>query len=170
MRVGRRIVRVAADGRERQPVNPGSSGSVTVSGLPADSVPLALSGLATLALRRPVRLELPLAPGGRALARVGGRTLVVRLATNGIDDQPTVRAGVTIEFGGDAIDGLDVEVRNPAGKALRTNGNGSTGGNGRTRLYWYLPDLEAGQHTVVVTARERLGTLRLPFSLAVNTP
>lgn len=170
VRVGRRVVRVPADGRERAPVNPGSSGSVSVTGLPADSVPLTLSGLTTLSLRRPVRLELPLAPGGRTLARVGGRTLVVRLATSGIDDQPTSRAGVTVEFAGEAIDGLDIEVRSPAGKTLRTNGNGSTGGNGRTRFYWYLPDLEPGQHTVVVTARERLGTLRLPFSLSVTTP
>lgn len=170
VRVGRRVVRVPVDGRERPAVNPGSSGSVTVTGLPADSVPLTLSGLATLSLRRPVRLELPLAPGGRVLARVGGRTLVVRLATNGVDEQPTNRAGVIVEFGGEAIDGLDVEVRNPAGKVLRTNGNGSTGGNGRSKLYWYLPDLEPGQHTVVVTARERLGTLRLPFALSVTTP
>lgn len=170
VRVGRRFVRVPANGSERPAVNPGSSGSVSVSGLPVDSVPLMLSGLTTLSLRRPVRLELPLAPGGRILARVGGRTLVVRLVTSGVDDNASNRAGVTVEFGGEAIDGLDIEVRNPAGKALRTNGNGSTGGNGRTKLYWYLPDLEPGQHTIVVTARERLGTLRLPFALSVTTP
>ena len=95
---------------------------------------------------------------------------MVRLVTSGVDDNASNRAGVTVEYGGDAIDGLDLEVRSPTGKVLRTNGNGSTGGNGRTKLYWYLPDLEPGQHTIVVTARERLGTLRLPFALSVTTP
>ena len=86
------------------------------------------------------------------------------------DDNSTERSGVSVEMAGDQIDALAVEVRDAAGKAVRSNGSGNTGSNGRSRLMWYFVALEQGPYTVVVTARERLGVLRLPFSLTATTP
>lgn len=168
MRVGRRLVRVAANDATEGAT---ATGRVVVSGLPAGQVPLALSGQVALHLRRPVRAELSLAPGGRSTARLGDRAAMVKMfsATNE-DDGNNERSGVSVEMSGDQIDALAVEVRDAAGKAVRSNGSGNSGSNGRSRMMWYFATLDQGPYTVVMTARERLGVLRLPFNLTATTP
>lgn len=167
MRVGRRLVRVAANDQGDQAA---ASGRVLVSGLPPGPVPLALSGQVSLHLRRPVRSELTLAPGGRGTARMGERALMVKMFTAAHEDEGGERAGVSVEMAGDEIDALAVEVRDAAGKPLRSNGSGNAGSNGRSRLMWYFAGLDQGPYTVVLTGRERLGLLRLPFNLSATTP
>ena len=168
MRVGRRLVRVASNDA---PAGATATGRVVVSGLPAGQVPLTLSGQVALHLRRPVRAELSLSPGGRSTARLGERSAMVKMFTSANDDDnSTERSGVSVEMAGDQIDALAVEVRDAAGKAVRSNGSGNTGSNGRSRLMWYFAALEQGPYIVVLTARERLGVLRLPFSLTATTP
>jgi hypothetical protein len=168
MRVGRRLVRVAANDA---PAGATATGRVLVSGLPTGAVPLTLSGQVALHLRRPVRAELTLAPGGRSTARLGDRAAMVKMfnSTND-DDGNNERSGVSVEMTGDQVDALAVEVRDGAGKPVRSNGSGNTGANGRSRLMWYFATLDQGPYTVVLTARERLGVLRLPFSLTATTP
>jgi hypothetical protein len=168
MRVGRRLVRVAAND---QSAGATATGRVTISGLPSGQVPLALSGQVSLHLRRPVRAEVSVMAGGRASARLGDHALMVKMfnSTND-DDGSTERSGVAVEMSGDEIDALSVEVRDAAGKAVRSNGSGNSGSNGRSRLMWYFAALDQGAYTVVLTGRERLGVLRLPFNLTATTP
>ena len=134
-------------------------------------MPLALSGQVSLHLRRPVRAELPLTAGGRASARLGEHPLMVRMFNSTSDDDGSgERSGVAVEMSGDEVDALSVEVRDAAGKAVRNNGSGNSGSNGRSRLLWYFAAFDEGVYTVVITGRERLGVLRLPFSLNAVTP
>lgn len=168
MRVGRRLVRVAANDQGEGAT---ATGRVVVSGLASGQVPLALSGQVALHLRRPVRADLPLAPGGRATARLGERVAMVKMfKASGDDDGGGERSGVSVEMAGDEVDALSVEVRDAAGKSVRSNGSGNSGSNGRSRLVWYFANLDQGPYTVQISARERLGILRLPFSLAAITP
>lgn len=168
MRVGRRLVRVAANDQQGGTT---ATGRVVVSGLASGPVPLALSGQVALVLRRPVRVDLPLAPGGRATARLGERVAMVKMfAANGDEDGGGDRSGVSVEMAGDEVDALSVEVRDAAGKAVRSNGSGNSGSNGRSRLLWYFTNLDQGPYTVQISARERLGVLRLPFALSATTP
>jgi hypothetical protein len=168
VRVGRRVVRVPD--QDDAAATPSSSGTVSVSGLPAGPVKLDLSGQVSLVLRRPTRAELMLTPGGRGIAHLGGRTLVVKLFTNGGEDTNGYRSGVSVDLGADPLETLRVDVRGPTGKALRGNGNSSNGNNGRTRSLWYFQDIDQGQYTVQLAARERLATVRLPFMLSTVTP
>ncbi|MBA3700827.1 MAG: hypothetical protein H0W78_18415 [Planctomycetes bacterium] len=168
MRVGRRLVRVASN---EAPAGATATGRVVVSGLPSGQVPLTLSGQVALHLRRPVRAELSLAPGGRSIARLGDRAAMVKMfSAAGEEDGNTERSGVSVEMAGDQIDALAVEVRDAAGKSVRSNGSGNSGSNGRSRLLWYFAAFDQGPYTVVLTARERLGVLRLPFNLSAVTP
>jgi hypothetical protein len=167
MRVGGRLVRVAAN----EPAGMASaSGRVVVSGLPAGQVPLQLAGQVALTLRRPVRAEFTLAPGERTAVRLGHQALMVKLFRNSAEEDSSERSGVSVEMSGDAIDALTVDVRDAAGKAVRSNGSGNSGSSGRTRLLWYLANVEQGPYTVVLAGRERLGVLRLPFALSTATP
>lgn len=168
MRVGRRLVRVASNDAS---FGATATGRVVVSGLPAGQVPLVLSGQVALHLRRPVRAELSMAPGGRAAVRLGDRAAMVKMFSAANDeDAGNERSGVSVEMTGDQVDALAVEVRDAAGKAVRSNGSGNSGSNGRSRLMWYFATLDQGAYTVILTARERLGVLRLPFNLAATTP
>lgn len=168
MRVGRRLVRVAAND---QSAGTTATGRVSISGLPAGPVPLALSGQVSLHLRRPVRAEVSMMAGGRASARLGEHALMVKMFSSSNDDEGNnERSGVAVEMSGDEIDALSVEVRDAAGKAVRSNGSGNSGSNGRSRMMWYFAALDQGAYTVVLTGRERLGTLRLPFNLTATTP
>jgi hypothetical protein len=168
MRVGRRLVRVAAND---QTTGATATGRVIISGLPSGQVPLALSGQVSLHLRRPVRAEVSMTAGGRASARLGDHALMVKMFSSTNDDEGgNERSGVAVEMSGDEIDALSVEVRDATGKAVRSNGSGNSGSNGRSRLMWYFAAFDQGAYTVVLTGRERLGTLRLPFSLTATTP
>ncbi len=167
MRVGRRLVRVAG---QDQAEAAAATGRVTVSGLPAGPVALALSGQVSLHLRRPVRSEVLLPNGGRATTRLGERTLMVKMFSANNEEDAGERSGIAVELAGDELDALNVEVRDALGKTVRSNGSGNSGTNGRSRLVWYFAVLDQGPYTVVLTARERLGILRLPFSLNAMTP
>jgi len=168
MRVGRRLVRVASND---QSTGATATGRVVVSGLPAGQVPLMLSGQVALHLRRPVRAELSLAPGGRSTARLGERAAMVKMFSAANDEEAGAeRSGVSVEMVGDQVDALAVEVRDAAGKVVRSTGSGNSGSSGRSRMLWYFATLEQGPYTVVLSARERLGVLRLPFSLTATTP
>jgi hypothetical protein len=167
MRVGGRLVRVAANEPTSQAM---ASGRVVVSGLPAGPVPLHLAGQVALTLRRPVRAEFTLAPGERTAARLGNHALMVKLFRNSAEEDSSERSGVSVEMSGDTIDALTVDVRDAAGKTVRSNGSGNSGSSGRTRLLWYLANVEQGPYTVVLAGRERLGVLRLPFALSTATP
>jgi hypothetical protein len=168
MRVGRRLVRVAAND---QGAGAAATGRVVISGLSAGPIPLTLSGQVALHLRRPVRADLPLAPGGRATARLGERVAMIKMFNaTGDDDGGGERSGVSVEMAGDEVDALSVEVRDAGGKSVRSNGSGNSGSNGRSRLVWYFANLDQGPYTVQISARERLGILRLPFSLSATTP
>jgi len=168
MRVGRRLVRVASND---QSTGATATGRVVVSGLPAGQVPLTLSGQVALHLRRPVRAELSLAPGGRSTARLGERAAMVKMFSAANDEEAGAeRSGVSVEMVGDQVDALAVEVRDAAGKVVRSTGSGNSGSSGRSRMLWYFATLEQGPYTVVLSARERLGVLRLPFSLTATTP
>lgn len=167
MRVGRRLVRMAG---QEQPASTTATGRVTVSGLPAGPVPLALSGQVSLHLRRPVRTELPMAIGGRATARLGERSLMVKMFSASNEDDGGDRSGVSVELAGDELDALTVELRDAMGKAVHSTGSGNSGANGRSRLVWYFATLDQGPYAVTLSARERLGILRLPFSLNALTP
>jgi hypothetical protein len=171
VRFGRRVVQVpmnAVNDAER-PDQP-NAGAVSVSGLPAGPVTLSLNGQASLSLRREVRAEVTLMSGGHGTVMIGGRSLNVRLFSNGGGEDPSGRSGVSIDQSGETIDALSVEVRNPAGKALRNSDTGTNSRNGRPRSLWFFPDLDAGAYTVIVTAKEHLATLRLPFALTTTTP
>jgi hypothetical protein len=171
VRIGRRVVQVPLNqGNEADKPETPSAGAVSVSGLPSGPVTLSLNGQATLALRREVRAELTLMPGGHGTVQVGGHPLTVHLFTNGGGEDNSGRSGISIDQGGEGIDSIVVEVRNPAGKALRNTDTSTSARNGRPRSLWFFPDLDAGAYTVVITAKEHLTTLRLPFSLTTTTP
>ncbi len=170
VRMGRRIVQVPMQGGEQGQGDGVNGGMVAVTGLPAGAVTLSIGGQATLALRRDVRAELHLSPGGHAVAQLSGHVLSVRLFTNGGGEDASGRSGVSIDQGNDVVDALNIEVRNPAGKALRNSDTSTNNRNGRPRSLWYFPDLDAGEYTVIITAKEHLATLRLPFTLTTTTP
>jgi hypothetical protein len=168
VRVGRRMVQMPVQSAE--PSNPGASGTVAVGGLPAGPVTLTLNGQATLYLRRAVRAEAVLAPGGRAVVQLSGHALSVRLFTNGGGEDNSNRNGVSIDQSADALDSLNVEVRSAAGKPLRNNDTSTSSRNGRPHSLWFFPDIDKGDYTVVISAKEHLATLRLPFTLTTTTP
>ncbi len=170
VRMGRRIVQVPVPGAEQGQGEQSNAGAVAVTGLPAGPVTLSVGGQATLALRREVRAEVTLSPGGHGVAQLGGHALAVRLFANGGGEDATGRSGVSIDQGGETVDSLNVEVRNASGKNLRNSDTSTNTRNGRPRSLWYFPDLESGDYTVIITAKEHLATLRLPFTLTTTTP
>ncbi len=171
MRVGRRIVRVSANGVIADTDGTPVSGHVIVSGLPPESTPLHLSGQVSVHLFRPARAELSLTVGGRAVARMGDRSAILKMFSAADDDDGgNNRPGVSVETSGGELDAMVVDVRDSAGKQLRNNGSNNSGANGRARMLWYFAGLDQGPYTVVLTAREPLGTLRLPFTLNATTP
>jgi hypothetical protein len=170
VRMGRRIVQVPAQGGEPGQGEQSNAGAVSVTGLPAGPVTLTVGGQATLALRREVRAEVTLSPGGHSVAQIGGHALAVRLFTNGGGEDASGRSGVSVDQGSETVDSLNVEVRNASGKSLRNSDTSTNSRNGRPRSLWYFPDLESGDYTVIITAKEHLATLRLPFTLTTTTP
>ena len=171
MRVGRRIVRVSANGVIADTDGTPVSGHVIVSGLPPESTPLHLSGQVSVHLFRPARAELSLSVGGRAVARMGERSAILKMFSAADDDDGgNNRPGLSVETSGGELDAIGVDVRDAAGKQLRNNGSNNSGANGRARMLWYIAGLDQGPYTVVLTAREPLGTLRLPFTLNATTP
>lgn len=171
MRVGRRIVRVSANGAVVDTDGTPVSGHVIVSGLPSESTPLHLSGQVSVHLFRPARAELSLVVGGRAVARMGDRSAILKMFSAADDDDGgNNRSGVSVETIGGELDAMVVEVRDATGKPVRNNGSNNSESNGRARMLWYFVGLDQGPYTVVLTAREPLGTLRLPFTLNATTP
>jgi hypothetical protein len=169
VRVGRRMVRVPIDNAAPEGAGP-TSGTVTVGGLPAVPATLALSGQVTLTLRRPARAEAHLDVGGHATVQLAGRAVGVRLvAKDANDEERGNRSSVVVDLG-DGVDAFALTVRSPLGKPLRCSGTSNNARGGRMQSIWYFPELEPGVHTLVLTAREHLTTLRLPFTLAATTP
>jgi hypothetical protein len=171
MRVGRRMVRVSANGVVGDTDGTPVSGHVTVSGLSSESTPLRLSGQVSVHLFRPARAELSLKVGGRAVAKMGDRSVMLKMFSAADDDEGgNNRSGVSVETAGGELDNLLVEVRDAAGMQIRSNGSNNWGSNGRARMSMYFAGLDQGPYNVVLTAREPLGTLRLPFTLNATTP
>jgi hypothetical protein len=169
MRVGKRLIRVPASNNTGELVS--ASGVVTVTGLPTDSVNLSLNGQVSLQLKRPVRSEITVVADERAIAMLGDKSLVVRMLTSK-DEQLANgnRRGISVEMANDHLDALNLDLRDSTGKSIRSTGNGNNGANGRMRLLWYFADMDNGPYTVVLTARERMATFRLPFVLTTKTP
>ena len=170
MRVGRRMVRVSANGANEESDGVAASGHVIISGLPAEKIPLPLSGQVSVHLFRPVRAELSLAVGGRAVARMGERSVILKMfSAADDDDNGNNHPGISTENVGGDIDAMTVDVRDATGKQMSNIGN-NAGYNGRLRTLWYFMGLDKGPYTVALTARESLGTLRVPFTLNTTTP
>ena len=169
MRVGKRLIRVPANSTTTESVM--TSGVVTVTGLPTESVNLSLNGQVSLQLRRPVRSEITVTAEERTIAMLGDKALVVRMLTN--KDEPRAganRRGISVEMASDNLDALNLDLHDSTGKSVRSTGSGNSGSNGRMRLMWYFAELDDGPYAVVLTARERMATLRLPFVLSTKTP
>ena len=164
VRFGRRMVQVPVQPSDAEAGEQSGSGAVSVTGLPSGPVSLTLSGQATLSLRRMVRSELTLAPGGHGIIQIGGHPLTVRLFTGGGGEDASGRSGISVDQGTDAIAPLGVEVHAPGGKPLRNTDTSTNTRNGRTHLLWFFPDIDTGEYTVIVTSREHITTLRLPFT------
>jgi hypothetical protein len=171
MRVGKRMVRVSANGEMEEDEGVPVSGHVMVSGLPAEKTPLHLSGQVSVHLFQTVRAELSLAVGGRAVGRMGERSVILKTFSAADDDEGGHnRPGISVETVGGELDAMMVDVRDAAGKLMTNNGSNNLGDNGRARMLWYFAGLDNGPYTVVVTAREPLGSLRVPFTLNATTP
>jgi hypothetical protein len=171
MRVGKRMVRVSANGEMEEDEGVAVSGHVMVSGLPAEKTPLHLSGQVSVHLFQTVRAELSLAVGGRAVGRMGERSVILKTFSAADDDEGGHnRPGISVETVGGELDAMMVDVRDAAGKLMTNNGSNNLGDNGRARMLWYFAGLDNGPYTVVVTAREPLGSLRVPFTLNATTP
>jgi hypothetical protein len=156
-------MRISTDGVVGDAGGTPVSGHVTVSGLPSESTPLHLSGQVSIQLFRPARAELSLTVGGRTVAKMGDRSVAIKMFSAADDDLGgNMRSGVSVETVGGELDNMSVEVRDAGGKQLRHAGNGGT--------LWYFAGLDKGPYDVVLTAREPLGTLRLPLTLNAKTP
>jgi hypothetical protein len=169
MRVGKRLIRVPANGATTEGLM--ASGVVTVTGLPDGPVDLKLNGQLSLQLRRPVRSEVTLLADERAVANMGNSPLVVRMLDGKEEKRVNGnRHGISVEMASDNLDALNLDLRDKAGKSVRFSGSGNSGSNGRMRLLWYFAELDNGPYTVILTARERMATLRLPFVLSATSP
>ena len=177
IQVGRRVVRVPAnqfgDGGNEGDNGDGviASGHVVVSGLPSEKISLHLSGQASVQLFRPVRAEVTLALGGRALTKMAESSVFLKMFKAADDDDGgNQRPGISTENVGGDLDAMMLDVRDATGKQMTSNGNHQVGHDGRPRTLWYFTGLDQGPYTVVLTAHEPLGTLRVPFSLNALTP
>jgi hypothetical protein len=146
---------------------------VTVNGLPPEPAALNLTGLVSLSLRRQVKVERQLAPGGRTVVRIAGQPLVVSIFSR--DDGNEAHNGgngVAISMDRNLQDslGLRVAVRSAAGKRLRNQGQGVSSQGRLMESLWFFPEIEPGDYTVILTARENLGVVCLPFSLTAQAP
>ncbi len=169
VRVGRRMVRVPLDNAAPESAGP-TSGTVTVGGLTGAPTTLALSGQVTLTLRRPARAEARLSVGEHATVQLAGHAIGVRLvAKDANEEERGNRSSVVVDLG-EGVDAFVLSVRSPMAKLLRCSGTSNNAHAGRMQSIWYFPELEPGIHTLVLTAREHLTTLRLPFTLAATTP
>jgi hypothetical protein len=102
---------------------------------------------------------------------MGERSVILKTFSAADDDEGGHnRPGISVETVGGELDAMMVDVRDATGKLMTNNGSNNLGDNGRARMLWYFAGLDNGPYTVVVTAREPLGSLRVPFTLNATTP
>ncbi|MBA3846016.1 MAG: hypothetical protein H0X45_05165 [Planctomycetes bacterium] len=142
--------------------------AVAVDGLDAASRRVRLDGLLQLELRRPVRHDFSLTPGGSRVLQIGDNVLTVELIASDPDDG---RAGLRISGAPGALDDLTVSVRDEHGRAKTSTSHSTTSFDAQSEVQmWSYDHLADAAHRIQVAGREALADPCLPFTVEIDVP
>ncbi|HYE07598.1 MAG TPA: hypothetical protein VEL07_18920 [Planctomycetota bacterium] len=142
--------------------------AVTVDGLDAASRRVRLDGLLRLELRRPVRHDFALTPGGSRVLQIGDDVLTIELIASDPDDG---RAALRISGAPGSLDDLEVSVRDEHGRAKTSTSHSTTSFDAQSEVQtWSYDHLADAPHRIQVGGREALADPCLPFTVAIDVP
>ncbi len=142
--------------------------AVAVDGLDAASRRVRLDGLLRLELRRPVRHDFALTPGGSRVLQIGDNVLTVELIASDPDDG---RAGLRISGAPGTLDDLEVGLRDEHGRAKTSTSHSTTSFDAQSEArMWSYDHLSDAAHRIQVAGRAALANPCLPFAVEIEVP